>query len=150
MTVFEIASPSVRENTWATILGPLFSLIINVIAGWFLIAKANKISDKLGPVKDRVINVSLTKTDFVELAIVVIGFIAILYGVPVILQKLVSYAYFNPYEEREERRFFWDNRDTSAMIYYGFQSVGGLFVLLNARYLARKLEKVSESVISDQ
>src|SRR5690606_33955770 len=93
--------------------------------------------------KAETISTSVTKTDIVELAIIVVGFIAMLYGVPVIFEKLISYAYFNEFED-EDRRYFWESRDTAAMIYYVFQSVAGLFVLLNARHFARKFDKLSD------
>jgi hypothetical protein len=141
--VFAIASPSRHDSDWVTIFGPMFSFLFNVGAAWFLIARADQISKRLGASKVEAISTSVTKTDTAEVAIIVVGFIAMLYGVPVIFQKLISYAYFNEFQD-EDRRYFWDNRDTAAMIYYVFQSVAGLFVLLNARHFARKFDKLSD------
>lgn len=141
---FEIGSgyPMAAEDV-SPIFLPLISVILDVVIGLVLIYKSDVIASKLNASLNDSINLPVTKRDIVEIALIAIGFIAVLNAIPLMFQKLVSYAYFNPYD-RPERSNFWTNLDTAAMIYSVFEFVAGLFLVLNARSFARKLQRVSD------
>lgn len=139
----EIGSPSSRDDVWLPIIAPVFGIIFNIVAGLILIYKADQIAERLHAPTTNNINISLTKLDILEITMISIGVIAIISAVPVILQQIVSYAYFNDYEPHE-RRFFWDSNNTATMIFSAFKLVAGFFLILNARYFARRLQRVGE------
>ena len=140
---FGVASPSQRDDAWTPTLFVAFNLIFHIVVGVILIYKAEAISHKLRPANGGDINIPLGKTDITEIVIIAIGCIAILSAVPLMLQKLVSYAYFNDYDPHE-RKFFWDSNHTAAMIFSVFEFVAGLFLLSNARHFAKRLQRTSE------
>jgi hypothetical protein len=126
------------------ILLPFYMLVFNTVAGLLMVFKADWISDKLRTPANGYINSALEKTDIIELVLIAIGVIAILYSVPEMLYKLVTYAYFNDYDENEERLFWTDGNNLSNMLFSAFKFVAGLFLLLNARNFARRLRRAGE------
>lgn len=140
---FQIGSGYPVAEDVSPVFLPLISVILDVVIGLVLIYKSDVIASKLNASLSDSVNLPVTKRDIVEIALIAIGFIAVLNAIPLMFQKLVSYAYFNPYD-RPERSNFWTDLDTAAMIYSVFEFVAGLFLVLNARSFARKLQRVSD------
>ena len=141
--LFQAGSDHPIGDRWGPIFLSTLAVILNVVVGFILLNKADDIAKRVNASSSHSVNLPVTKTDIVELALIVVGFIAALYAIPLILQKLVTYAYFNPYE-LSERKHFWTIHDTAAIIYSLFEFVAGLFLILNARSFARKLQRVSD------
>lgn len=146
--LFYIVSFGVRSTPdsgeMLIILLPFYMLAFNIVAGLLLVSKADWIAGKLRAPANGYINTTLEKTDIIELVLIAIGVIAILYAVPEMLYKLVTYAFFNDYD-KNEKRFFWsDGNNMGALLFSTFKFVAGLFLLLNARNFARRLRRAGE------
>ena len=139
----ELASPSYRDNAWMSTLFILINLVLLIVVGLILIYKADRISRRLGPADVGAMTSPVTKIDIIEIVIITIGFVAILDSVPLVLQKLVSYAYFNDYQPHE-RNLYWGSNEIAAMIFAVFEFISGMFLLFNARHFAKGLHRLSE------
>ena len=108
-----------------------------------LLFKTTWVAEKLQLVESEPLNIPADKTDWIELAIIVISALALLHAFPEILFKLVHYTYFNDYEPHE-RPYFWTNANKAEIFFSIFKFVTGLFFLLNARNFARKLKRIGD------
>ena len=120
----------------------IYYVVFNTTIALILLFKTDWVAEKLQPVESEPLNVQADKTDWIELAIIVISALAVLHALPEILFKLVHYTYFNDYEPNE-RPYFWTNAN-KAEIFSIFKFVTGLFVLLNARNFARRLKGIAD------
>ena len=126
------------------ILLPFYMLVFNTIAGLLLISNADWIAGKLRAPANGYINSSLEKTDVIEVVLIAIGVIAIVYAVPEMFYKLVTYAYFNDYDKNEKRLFWSDGNNLGALLFSAFKFAAGLFLLLNARNFAWRLRRTGD------
>src|SRR5690606_22926457 len=88
----------------------VFNFIFNGIAAWLLFTKSEVITNKL--VKDTVdqIELNISKVFLIELVIIAISFLVIVFAVPEILNTIISFMYFNPYDRLETREYWTDQR----------------------------------------
>jgi hypothetical protein len=140
---FYLMSGGFRRDTEGELfmLFPFYLVLFNIVAGLFLIYKADWITGQLKAPTNGYIRITLEKTEIIEVVLIAISILAILHSIPEMLYRLVSYAYFNQYEPHERTRF-WSDGNTSDMLFSIFKFVAGLFLLLNARHLARRLTRV--------
>jgi hypothetical protein len=124
-------------------VGLSYNAIFNLVFGTILIFKADWVADKINSKTSEKLNINLGKTDWIELTILVISGLTILYSIPEILHKLVSYIYFND-NDKNEKQFYWTNTNKAAIFYSIFKLAIGLLLISNARNIAKRLKRVGD------
>jgi hypothetical protein len=132
-----------NEGIFMILTSQIYMGTFNLAAGVILIFKADWVASKLAPDPAGHLAVGLDKKGWIELALIVISGLTILNSFPEILYKGVYYVYFNDYDEAE-RQFFWTNKNKADIFYSIFKFAVGLFVLLNARNFAGRLQKIGD------
>lgn len=117
--------------------------ISNVVLGMVMILKADWIAKKVIGNSAEGMTVNIDKKSMLELTLVVISGLTVLTAFPEIMYKLVHFTYFNDYDETE-RHLFWSNTNRVNVFYSVFKFAVGLFVLLNARNFAGRLDKIGD------
>ncbi len=140
--VIAIDPPGYQDQWILSALFPMYAVIVNIVGGLLFIYKADWITRKLQVSTTGELNIAVGKRDLIELAVIMISLLALLTSVPQLLHKLVSYAYVY---DREEGRNVGTNSDIALLLFFVFKFVAGLFLLLNARYLANWLTRVGET-----
>lgn len=118
-------------------------LIINVIAGVYVIANAKNISQKFDAAQGEKLSFGLRKVDIIEVALIVIAVIGITSSIPRILHKVTHFLYFNDYEKHEKTRF-WTGQEKAIILYWIFVLAVGIFLVFNARYFAKKIVRIED------
>ena len=125
----------------------IYYVVFNTTVALILIFRTSWVAEKLQLVEREPLNMPADKTDWIELAMIVIGALAVLHAFPEVLFKLVHYTFFNDYEPHE-RSYFWTNTNKAEIFFSIFKFVIGLFLLVNARNFARRLKKcVARSLV---
>lgn len=120
-----------------------FSAAFNLVFGLILIFKADWVTSRIVTKTSEKLDVNLDKTDWIELSLIVISALTILYSIPEIMQKIVSYIYFNPYD-KNERQFYWTDTNKASIFYSIFKLAIGLLLISNARNVARRLKRIGD------
>lgn len=132
-----------NQENYLIIGGQIYHTTFNLIFGLILIVKADSLTAKLKLQKTGDLGCNLNKADWIELAIIVISGLAILYSIPEFLYKIVNYVYFNDYEIAD-KQLFWSGRNRADVFYSVFKFFVGLFFLLNARAISKRLTRVGD------
>lgn len=131
------------QENYLIIGGQIYHATFNLIIGLILIIKSDWLTEKLKLKKTGDLGLNLNKADWIELAIIIISGLAILYSIPEFLYKIVNYVYFNDYET-VDKHLFWTGRNKADVFYSVFKLVAGLFFLLNARAISKRLTRLGD------
>jgi hypothetical protein len=138
-----IFMPQDNYGSFIIVGGQIYQAIFNCIVGLILIVKSDWVTDKLKPQKTGDLKLNLEKADWIELAIIVISSLTIIYSIPEFMYKIVNYVYFNDYE-KADRHLFWTGKNKADVFYSVFKFIVGLFFLLNARNLSKRLTRIGD------
>jgi hypothetical protein len=120
-----------------------YKLLFNLIVAVLLVFKSDWTAIKLRPDDTEPLKINLLKSDWIELAIIVISGLTIIYSVPEIMFKLVNFIYFNDFDENE-RQLFWTNKNKADIFYSIFKFIIALFCLLNSRNFSKRLIRLAD------
>jgi hypothetical protein len=140
-----ILIPQDNYGTFIIVGGQIYQAMFNSIVGLILIVKSDWITDKLKIQKSGDWKLNLERTDWIELAIIIISLLTIIYSIPEFMYKIVNYVYFNDYE-KPDKHLFWTGKNKADVFYSIFKFVVGLFFLLNARNLSKQLTRIGDKV----
>jgi hypothetical protein len=135
--------PDDNYGTFIILGGQIYQAIFNSLVGLILISKSDWVTGKLKLEKTGDLKLNLDKSDWIELAIIVISGLTILYSIPEIMYKLTNYIYFNDFE-RNDRHLFWTGKNKADVFYSIFKFVIGLLFILNARNLSKRLTRIGD------
>src|SRR5690606_17654939 len=121
----------------------IFNFIFNGIAAWLLFSKSEVIADKLEKNAVDQIELNVSKVFLIELVIIAISFLVIVFAIPEILNTVISFMYFNPYD-RLETREYWTDQRKADISYSVLKFLSGLMALLNSRIIAKKLIRIGD------
>lgn len=127
-------------QNWEIYKGIALTTAVYFAIGYLATFKSDLITNRIFRTKNQAIEISLGKSDYLELAIASISLIAILYSLPQLLSELVYLIYF---KEPEIDNFFRPHHETD-FFRPAFQLVIGIFLLLNSRNFAKKIVKRGE------
>jgi hypothetical protein len=133
-----------EDTSWYYFYGEqFFNLIFNGIAAWLLLSKSQFITSKIIQNTEDKIDLNISKIDLIELAVIIIAGLLIINSIPEILNKLIHYIYFNPYDKIEKDRF-WTS-DSKADIFYSISKLAvGLLTITRGRQISKLLTKLGE------
>jgi hypothetical protein len=121
-----ILIPQDNYGTFIIVGGQIYQAMFNSIVGLILIVKSDWITDKLKIQKSGDWKLNLERTDWIELAIIIISLLTIIYSIPEFMYKIVNYVYFNDYE-KPDKHLFWTGKNKADVFYSIFKFVVGLF-----------------------
>jgi magnesium-transporting ATPase (P-type) len=114
-------------------------LLSTFAIGLILIYKSSWIAAKLDPGLEGKFATSLEKRDWIELALIVVGFSILLWAIPGLLENVASFLYFDRTEPNGEfQKIKVDHRP--GMTYALFRILGGLILISNVKKIARFID----------
>ncbi|MDH5609393.1 MAG: hypothetical protein OEY56_07935 [Cyclobacteriaceae bacterium] len=114
--------------------------LVYLIFGVLAIFKTELIARRILRPTSELVNISTSKLDIIEIALVTISVLAIVYSIPSILSQTVDNIYFHDPKETE----FWTKSTKGEFFESVFITVIGIFLLLNARNFAKMIVKRGE------
>lgn len=129
---------------WLMFGGMSINLITNSLFFWIFAFKSNnvlvflKIGNK-NKIEEKEL-LGLTKVDWLEIGIVVVGIIAVTFALPEILYKVADSIYF----KRKPSAFYEDLDSRSEILYSLFKLLIGLIVMMYSRQISKAIMKRGE------
>lgn len=118
--------------------------IIYSIGAWLFIVKSEFVSNKVANIKPDEIQLTVSKSDLIEIVIIAIGVLSIVSSIPEILNKLTAYLYFNEFG-RADKNLYWNENSRKADILFSvFKLAIGFVTILNGRLIAKKITCIGD------
>lgn len=127
-------------NGWYIYGGILAKTLVDFAVFFVATLKTNFITDRFFTSDNTNIELTLVKSDWLELAIAIIGIVVIVYSIPSLFNFVVGSIYFRTNPEE-----FGSTNEKAPIFLNGFKFIVGIFTILNARNLAKFIVKRGES-----
>jgi hypothetical protein len=131
-----------RNWLWASLGQWVLYSTIDISIGLFCLLRPGWIIAKLKLNPAGQFEIHATKKDLIELTIIAIAVIEAFSSLTQLIAKGVEYTYFNE-NERYDRALFWTERNKADIFFWAFRFCLSALLLVNARYIARRLTGMS-------
>ena len=123
--------------------GIFFTLIIEGMIAYLAILRSEWIVSKVIKENTAPAQLNTDKTDLIEIALAIIGVVAVTHAIPELLSQVVEMVYFRDRSIPIPEIWTKDNRSQFFLSIFTLST--GLFLIMNARNFADKIAKAGKS-----
>ena len=132
-----IGSDFYRQPDSSIVLaGISLTFVVDLAFAYFALFRTELISNKISKSSQEAVELGVTKTDLLEIALAIVAILTILSSIPDLLTQQVNSIYYHDNELE-----FWTTDAKNQLFKNLFMLVAGFFLLLNARNFSKWIVK---------
>lgn len=122
-----------QMDRWYIYSGISVTVLMELTFAYIATFKTELITNKISTKANGAVELQISKTDLLELALAIISVLAIMYSIPNILAHVIDDIYFHNHEDN----LFWNRPTKHSLIQSMVILVIGIFLLLNSPNFAK-------------